>query len=207
MCYYCQTQPHKAIHDDISLYMQKIYIFLPLRFFRFKKKLDVCIGIDLEKKKQKKEIHNLEMHFVENSSWTKRYCIIAIFLMLTISDRFFLTGILFFWDLAKQLTSSEVKAMFKHKAEQFYEFYFTDIISFEDFWKKMLHENIAIHLYSVCISRKIKSTIITYSTCLMPNAVKDILMMDFMLVFYFIFFLKRLSVPVFLKVKKNVSVK
>ena len=77
--------------------------------------------------------------------------------------------------------------------------------------KKMLHENIAIHLYSVllkiCISRKIKSTSITYSTCLMPNAVKDILMMDFMLVFYFIIFLKRLSVPVFLKVKKNVSVR
>ena len=53
--------------------------------------------------------------------------------MLTISDGFFLTGILFFWDLAKQLTYSEVKAMFKHKAEQFYEFFFTDIISFEDF--------------------------------------------------------------------------
>lgn len=77
--------------------------------------------------------------------------------------------------------------------------------------KKMLHENIAKHLYSVllkiCISRKIKSTIITYSTCLMPNAEKDILMMDFMSVFYFLFFKKKAFWSVFLKVKKIVSVK
>ena len=41
----------------------------------------------------------------------------------------------------------------------------------------------------------------------MPNAEKDILMMDFMSVFYFLFFKKKAFWSVFLKVKKIVSVK